>query len=70
MSMGTSSILVGKSYRTPHDEIRTVQSIDNGEVIYRTASGATPAMIARSADQKLSLEDFAAQVEGEVSEGV
>ena len=70
MSMGINSILVGKSYRTRDDEIRTVQSIDNGKVVYRAASGATPAMIARVADQKLSLEDFASQVEGEVSEGV
>ena len=33
MAMGPNSIMVGKSYRTPDDEIRTVQSIDNGEVV-------------------------------------
>jgi hypothetical protein len=70
MPMGPNSILVGKSYRTPDNEIRTVQSIDHGAVVYRAASGATPAMIARLADQTLSLADFAAEVEGEVSEGV
>jgi hypothetical protein len=70
MAMGQNSIMVGKSYRTPDDEIRTVQSIDSGEVVYRAASGATPGMIARAADQKLSLEDFAAEVEEEVSPGV
>ena len=68
--MGVNSILVGKSYRTPADEIRTVRRIDNGEVVYRAASGTTPAVIAQAADRKLSLEDFAAQVEGEVSKGV
>lgn len=70
MTMGQNSIMVGKSYRTPDDEIRTVQSIDNNEVVYRAASGATPEMIARARDQKLSIEDFAAEVEGEVSPGV
>jgi hypothetical protein len=70
MAMGPNSILVGKSYRTPDDEIRTVQSIDNGEVVYRAASAATPAVIARAANQKLSLEDFAAEVDGEVALGV
>ena len=70
MAMGPNSIMVGKSYRTPDNEIRTVQSIDNGEVVYRAASGASPTMIERAADQKLSLEDFAAQVDGEVAPGV
>ena len=70
MAVGQNSILVGKSYRTPDDEIRTVQSIDDGEVVYRAVSGATPGMIARAADQKLSIEDFAAEVEAEVSPGV
>jgi len=45
--------MVGKSYRTPDDEIRTVQSIDNGEAVYRAASGAAPTMIERVVDQKL-----------------
>ena len=70
MAMGRNSIMVGKSYRTPDDEIRTVQSIDIGEVVYQAASGAAPAMIEHAVDQKLSLEDFAAEVEGEVAPGV
>jgi hypothetical protein len=70
MSMGQNSIMVGKSYRTADDEVRTVQSIDNGEVVYRSATGATPPIIARTADQKRSLADFAAEVESEVSLGV
>jgi hypothetical protein len=70
MAMGRSSIMVGKSYRTPDGVIRTVQSVDNGRVVYRAASGALPAMIERAADQKLSLEDFAAEVDGEVAPGV
>jgi hypothetical protein len=35
MAMGRDSIIAGKSYRTPGDEVRTVQSIDNDEVVYR-----------------------------------
>ncbi|MBY0317681.1 MAG: hypothetical protein K2X72_03045 [Reyranella sp.] len=70
MSMGVNSIMVGKSYRTPGDEVRTVQSIDGDEVVYQAACGATPAMIARAADKKCSLADFAAEVEAEVSPGV
>lgn len=70
MAVGRNSIMVGKSYRTPHDEIRTVQSMDNGEVVYRAATGAPPAMSEHAADQKLSLEDFAAQADGEVAPGV
>lgn len=70
MAMGVNSILVGKSYRTPDNEVRTVQSIDDDEVVYRAARGATPAMIASVNDQKCSLVDFAAQVDAEVSLGV
>jgi hypothetical protein len=39
-----------------------VQSIDNSEVVYRAASGATPTMIEHGVDRKLSLENFAAEV--------
>ena len=70
MAMGRDSIMVGKSYRTPGDEVRTVQSIDNDEVVYRAACGASPAMIARTADKKCSLAEFAAEVEAELSAGV
>ena len=70
MAMGRDSIMVGKSYRTPGDEVRTVRSIDNDEVVYRAACGASPAMIARTEDKKCSLAEFAAEVEGEVSPGV
>jgi hypothetical protein len=70
MAMGPNSIMVGKSYRTPGNEIRTVQSIDGGDVVYRAACGAAPAMIARTSDQTCSLADFAAEVEAEVSPGV
>jgi hypothetical protein len=70
MTMGRDSIMVGKSYRTPDDEVRTVQSIDNDEVVYRAACGASPTMIARTEDRKCSLAEFAAEVESEVSPGV
>jgi hypothetical protein len=70
MAMGHDSIMVGKSYRTPGDEVRTVQSIENDEVIYRAACGASPTMIARTDERKCSLAEFAAEVEAEVSPGV
>jgi hypothetical protein len=70
MAMGHGSIMVGKSYRTPGDEVRTVQSIENNEVVYRAACGASPTMIARIEERKCSLGEFAAEVEGEVSPGV
>lgn len=70
MAMGLNSIMVGKSYRTAGDEVRTVRRIDGDEVVYQAACGATPAMIARATDQKCSLADFAAAVEAEVSPGV
>ena len=70
MAMGQKSIMVGKSYRTPDDEIRTVVSIDDGEVLYEAASSASPVMIARAAHKRISLADFAAAVDGEVSPGV
>ena len=70
MTMGRDSIMVGKSYRTPGDEVRTVRSIENDEVVYRAACGASPTMIARTEDRKCSLAEFAAEVEGEVSPGV
>lgn len=70
MAMGLDSIMVGKSYRTPGEEVRTVQSIDNDEVVYRAACGASPTMIARTEDKKCSRAEFAAEVEAEVSPGV
>jgi hypothetical protein len=70
MAVGRDSIMVGKSYRTPGDEVRTVQSIDGDEVAYRAACGASPTMIARNEDRKCSLAEFAAEVEAEVSPGV
>jgi len=70
MAMGPNSIMVGKSYRTAGNEIRTVQSIEEGDVVYRAACGAAPAMIARANDQTCSLTEFAAEVEAEVSPGV
>jgi hypothetical protein len=70
MPMAEHSILVGKSYRTPKDEVRDVTSIDNGEVVYRAASRTPgPGLIARAPRQRLPLAQFAAEVESEVSEG-
>lgn len=71
MAMGQHSIMVGKSYRTVDNEIRTVQSIDDGEVVYRAASGPTgPGTIALASDERLSIEHFADEAENEVSPGV
>ena len=33
--MAEHSILVGKSYRTPDDEVREVSGMDKGDVVYR-----------------------------------
>ena len=46
------------------------ESIDNDEVVYRAACGASPTMLARTEDRKCSLAEFAAEVEAEVSPGV
>ena len=70
MAMGHASIMVGKSYRTPGDEVRTVQSIDNDEVVYQAACGASPTMLARTQHRKCSLAEFAAEVEAEIAPGV
>ena len=34
MAVGRDSIMVGKSYRTPGDEVRTVQSIDEPALVH------------------------------------
>jgi hypothetical protein len=58
MAMGHDSIMVGKSYRTPGDEVRTVRGIDNDEVVYRAACGASPTMIARTEDRKCPVRNL------------
>jgi hypothetical protein len=70
MAMGHDSIMVSKSYRTPGDEVRTVQSTDNDEVVYRGACGPSPTMLARTEDRKCSVAKFAAEVEAEAFPGV
>ena len=68
MAMSEHSILVGKSYRTPEDEVREVNKIEDGEVTFRTVAAAHgPGMIARVAGRHLPLAQFAAEVESEVA---
>ena len=38
MAMAEHSILVGKSYRTPDNEVREVSAMDKGDVVYRPVS--------------------------------
>ena len=67
MAMAEYSILAGKTYRTPDEEIREVKTIDGGEVTYRAiAAPHGPGMIARSADKTVAVGQFAAEVENEL----
>ena len=40
MAMAEHSILVGKSYRTPDNEVREVSGMDKGDVVYRPVAAA------------------------------
>jgi hypothetical protein len=65
--MQIHSILAGKTYRTPDEEMREVTRIDGEQVIYRAVMATPgPGIIARPADKRLSIEQFAREVESEV----
>jgi hypothetical protein len=57
--METYSILVGKLYRMPDNELREVHAMEKGVVVYLAA---TP----NAAPRRLSLVQFAAEVESQV----
>jgi len=67
MPMSPHSILAGKCYRTPEEEMRQVKAVDQDEVVYTAVSSSHGVgLIARVADKRLSLVRFAAEVESEV----
>jgi hypothetical protein len=59
MPMSRNSILAGKCYRTPEEEMRQVKAIDQDEVIYTSVSATHGVgIIAKVADRRLSLARF------------
>jgi hypothetical protein len=69
MPMSQASILVGKCYRTPEDELRQVKALEEGEVVFTAVSSTHGVgLISKVADQRLSLARFAEEAESEVRE--
>lgn len=67
MPMAPYTILAGKSYRTPDNEIREVISIEGDDVIYRcVAAPAGPGVIGMSGEKRMPLGTFLDDVESEV----
>jgi hypothetical protein len=67
MSMAEHSILVGKSYRTPDNEVREVSGMDQGDVVYRPVAKTSGPGVLWMPAKRLSLAQFAAEVESEIS---
>ena len=67
MAMAEHSILVGKSYRTPDNEVREVSAMDKGDVVYRQVSTTSGPGVLWGPAQRLPLAQFAAEVESEIS---
>jgi hypothetical protein len=69
MPMSQASILVGKCYRTPEDELRQVKALEKGEVVFTAVSSIHGVgLISKVADQRMSLARFAKEAESEVRE--
>jgi hypothetical protein len=67
MAMAEHSILVGKSYRTPDNEVREVSGMDKGDVVYRPVAAAAPGPgVMWLPAKRLPLAQFAAEVESEI----
>ena len=67
MAMAEHSILVGKSYRTPDNEVREVSGMDKGDVVYRPVVAAAPGPgVMWLPAKRLPLAQFAAEVESEI----
>ena len=66
MPMAEHSILVGKSYRTPHNEVREVSGMEKGDVVYRPVTVAPGPGVAWLPAKRLPLARFAAEVESEI----
>jgi hypothetical protein len=67
MAMAEHSILVGKSYRTPDNEVREVSAMDKGDVVYRPVSTTSGLGVLWGPAHRLPLAQFAAEVESEIS---
>ena len=65
--MAEHSILVGKSYRTPANEVREVSGMDKGDVVYRPVTSAPGPGLMWAPARRLSLARFAAEAESEIS---
>ena len=69
MPMSQASILVGKCYRTPEEEMRQVTSLQQGEVGFTSVSSTHgPGLISKATDKRLPLARFAEEAESEVLE--
>jgi hypothetical protein len=67
MPMAEHSILVGKSYRTPGNEVREVSAVEGGNVVYRLVAGAVGSGLESIGPPKrVPLSQFAAEVESEI----
>jgi hypothetical protein len=66
MAMAEHSILVGKSYRTPDNEVREVSGMDKGDVVYRPVTVAPGPGVTWLPARRLPLARFAAEVESEI----
>jgi len=67
MPMAEHSILVGKSYRTPENEVREVSAMVGADVVYRVVSAtAGPGASSSGPQIRTPLSQFAAEVESEI----
>ena len=66
MPMEEHSILVGKTYRTPGNEMREVSGMDRGDVVYRPVTVAPGPGTMWAPARRLPLAQFAAEVESEI----
>ncbi len=66
MPMAERSILVGKSYRTPQNEVREVNGLEKGDVVYRPVTTAPGPGVMWAPAVRVSLAQFAAEVESEI----
>jgi hypothetical protein len=66
MPMAEHSILVGKSYRTPGNEVREVSGVDKSDVVYRPVTVGPGAGVMWAPARRLPLAQFAAEAESEI----
>jgi hypothetical protein len=65
MPMSQNSILMGKCYRTPEDEMRQVTAVEQDEVIFTSVSSTHGVgLISKATDKRLPLAFFAKEAEG------